>query len=155
MRPYTPPKRYIPKVQKHEQSLQRQVCTYLRHQYPHVIFRSDYASGLHLTMAQAVVHKSLQSGRSWPDLFIYLPRKVDGKQRAGMALELKREGTAIFVTRGPNKGQLVADPHIREQYYLLQELERLGYYAEMGIGYDDAVAKIDHYMGKPENAELF
>lgn len=106
-------------------------------------------------MAQAMLHKSLQAGRAWPDLFIYLPRKVDGKQYAGMALELKREGVTIMCKIGKNKGKLVADPHIQEQYYLLQELERLGYWADFAIGFDDAINKIDHYMGKPENESLF
>lgn len=154
LKPYTPKPRYIPKVKKHEESLQRQVCSYLRLQYPHVVFRSDYASGLRLTINQARIHRSLQSGKSWPDLFIYLPRKVDGKQYAGMALELKREGIPIKVTRGPRKGQLVADIHIREQYYMLQRLERLGYWADFAIGFDDAINKIDYYMGKPENVGL-
>lgn len=154
LQPYTPKKRYIPKNQKHEESLQRQVCQYLRFQYPHVSFRSDYASGLHLTVNQARIHASLQSGRAWPDLFIYLPRKVDGKQYAGMGLELKKEGTAIFLSRGAQKGQLVANLHIREQYYMLVELEKVGYFTDFGIGFDDAVKKIDYYMGKPENIGL-
>lgn len=150
LKPYRPKPRYIPKQIKHEESLQRQVCQYLRLQYPKVIFRSDYASGLKLTIAQASIHKRLQSGRAWPDLFIYLPQKVDGKQYAGLALELKKDGTSIFVSRGERKGQLVADPHIQEQYYMLQELNRVGYFADFAIGYDDAIKKIDHYMGRPE-----
>jgi hypothetical protein len=154
LRPYTPPKRYIPKNRKHEESLQRQVCHYLRLQYPHVIFRSDYASGLRLTIAQATTHKSLQSGRSWPDLFVYLPRKVDGKQYAGLALELKKEGTSIKQKIGPNKGKLVANLHIQEQYYMLEKLNKIGYWADFAIGIDDAIEKIDHYMGKPENVGL-
>ena len=152
--PYKPKPRYIPKNQKHEESLQRQVCSYLRLQYPHVIFRSDYASGLRLTENQARIHRSLQSGRAWPDLFIYLPRKVDGRQYAGMALELKKEGTTIKVSRGPQKGQITANPHVREQYYMLQALEKVGYFADFAIGFDDAINKIDYYMGKPENAAL-
>lgn len=155
LKPYQPPKRYVPKVKKHEESIQRKVCTYLRMQYPNVIFRSDYASGLHLTMAQAVTHKSMQSGRSFPDLFLFYPRKVEGKQYAGMALELKKEGTSIIVSRGLKKGQLVADPHIREQYYVLQQLFKLGYYTDFAIGFDDAIKKLDWYMGKPENASMF
>ena len=152
---YKPKPRYVPKVKNHEQSIQRRVCSYLKIQYPRILFRSDYASGLKLTMAQAVMHKSMQAGRSWPDLFIYAPRKVGGKQYAGMALELKREGTTIICKIGKNKGKLVADPHIQEQYYLLKELERLGYWADFGIGFEDSISKIDYYMGKPKNTELF
>lgn len=154
LQPYKLKPRYIPKVKKHEESIQRQVCTYLRMQYPHVIFRSDYASGLKLTISQASIHRSLQSGRSWPDLFIYHPRKVDGKQYAGMALELKKEGTVVKLSRGAKKGQLTADLHVREQYYMLQALEKVGYWADFAIGFDDAINKIDYYMGKPENIGL-
>lgn len=150
-------KRYIPKNVKHEENLQLTVCKYLRMQFPAVMFRSDYASGLKLTMHQAAKHKRLQSGRAWPDLFIYLPRKVAGKQYAGMALELKKEGTAIMVTRGPRKGQLVSNEHITEQYYLLQSLRKVGYFAEFACGLDDAIDLINKYMGvvEPEPNALF
>src|SRR5689334_15982744 len=62
---------YIPKVKKREETIQRAVAAYIRRQYPHVIFRSDYSSGLNLTMNQAAIHKSLQSGRSCPDMFFF------------------------------------------------------------------------------------
>lgn len=139
--------RHIPKNAKHEESLQLQICSYLRLQFPQLIFRSDFASGMQLTPAQAAKHKRLQSGRAWPDLFIYRPMKVDGKQYAGMALELKKEGTTIIVKKGPRKGQLVANEHIVEQYYLLRSLEKLGYFAEFACGYDDAINLINKYMG--------
>jgi hypothetical protein len=147
---YEPKPRYVPKNKSHEQSLQKQVCQYLRLQYQHVIFRSDYASGLKLTVYQAAIHKSLQSSRAWPDLFIYHPRKVEGKQYAGMALELKTEGTRIKL----KNGELTTNPHIREQYAMLQALEKVGYWADFAVGFDDAINKIDYYMGKPENIGL-
>jgi hypothetical protein len=150
LKPYQPKPRYIPKNVKHEESLQRQVCHYIRLQYPHVIFRSDYASGLRLTVNQARIHKSLQSGRAWPDLFIYYPRKVGGRQYAGMALELKKTGTVIKL----KNNKLTSNPHIQEQYYMLQSLEKVGYWADFGIGIDDCINKIDYYMGKPENIGL-
>lgn len=147
LKSYNPPKRYIPKNVKHEESLQLQACRYLRLKHPEAIFRSDYASGLQLTMAQAVKHKRMQSGRSWPDIFIYQPRKVEGKQYAGLAIELKREGTAIILKTGPNKGGLVANLHIREQHYMLQELQRRGYYADFAVGLDSFINIVDWYFG--------
>lgn len=107
---------------------------------------------MQLTPAQAAKHKRLQSGRAWPDLFIYKPMRVkneDGTHNtyAGMALELKKEGTTIIVKKGPRKGQLVANEHIVEQYYLLRSLEKLGYFAEFACGYDDAINLINKYMG--------
>lgn len=150
-------RRYIPKTAKHEESIQLQICRYLKMQYPRVIFRSDFASGLHLTMAQAAKHKRLQSGRAFPDLFIYHPMQHKDKLYHGLALELKREGTAIIVSRGPRKGHLVADTHVQEQYLLLKQLKELGYYADFGIGFDQTVKIIDWYMRKPrqENGQLF
>ena len=151
LKPYQPKARYIPKVVKHEENLQRAVCSYIRNHYPHVIFRSDYSSGLHLTVNQARINKSLQSGRSFPDLFLYEPRGG----YAGLAIELKKDKTAIIVTTGPRKGHLVANPHIQEQYLMLKDLKRRGYKAEFGIGYDATIRIIDEYMGVMENTTMF
>jgi len=159
LRPYTPRKPFVPAKIKHEESLQKQICTYLKLQFPSVIFRSDYASGLHLTMNQAVIHKSLQSGRSFPDLFLFAPRVHGNKHYCGMALELKREHTAIYVTRGPRKGELVADPHLREQALMISELNALGYFARFGVGFDNCRRLIDWYLQpgykEPVNASIF
>ena len=136
---WKPRTRYFPLSQKHEQNVQRQVCQYLRLQYPNMIFRSDYASGLQLTMNQAALHKSLQSGRSWVELFVYKP----SRGYHGLALEIKREGTVIYLSRGPRKGQLTADPHIQEQALMLQKLNNLGYFARFGVGFDQCRRIID------------
>lgn len=155
LRPYVPKQRYSPLKVKHEENLQLQICQYLKLQYPHIIFRSDYSSGLHLTMNQAVIHKRLQSGRSFPDLFVY---KMS-RGYAGLAIELKKSGTTIYVSRGPHKGELVADPHIREQALLIEELNRLGYLARFGIGFEGCKRIIDFYLNpqykEPNNGELF
>ena len=151
LQPYQAKPRYIPKTKKHEENLQRAICTYIRRRYPDVIFRSDYSSGLRLTKNQANINKSLQSGRAFPDLFLYEPRG----DYAGLAIELKKEGTAIIVTKGPRKGHLVANEHLQEQYLVLKGLQRKGYKAEFGVGYEQTVKIIDSYMGVPENTELF
>ena len=141
--------RYIPKVTKHEEGLQKQVCQYLRLQYPNVIFRSDFASGLKLSQYQATQHKRLQSSRSWPDLFIYQPMQHGEKFYCGLALELKKDGTAIILKIGPRKGRLSENPHIQEQALMLKQLNRLGYYANFAVGFDEAIKIIDWYMKKP------
>lgn len=152
LRPYQPKPRYIPKVQKHEETIQRQVCSYLRIQYPQVIFRTDFTAGrIPLTKNQARQYAALQSGRAFPDIFIYHPRKVDGVQYAGMGLELKTAGTRIYLKNGERSKEL----HIAEQFAMLDLLRVRGYYAEIAAGIDEAINKIDHYMGKPENSSLF
>ena len=142
---------YIPKNKKHELSIQQRVSTYLRRNYPHIDFHSDYGAGLHLTQYQAKVNKSLQSGRGWPDMFIACP----SRGYHGLFLELKKNGVAIYVTRGPNKGKLVANEQIQIEAAVLTRLNKLGYYARFSVGYEKAVQLIDWYFERPQNAELF
>lgn len=99
----------------------------------------------------------MQSSRAWPDLFIYEPRFINGVQYAGCAIELKKEGTAIIVSRGPRKGHIVSNPHIQEQILMLKELKERGYYATIACGIDQTLRVIDWYFGRKtlNNAELF
>lgn len=147
--------RYIPKNKKQEESLQRQICHYLKLQYPRVIFRSDFASGMHLNAYQAKNHASLQSSRGWPDLFIYQPVQHKDKFYCGLALELKKEGTTVILKTGKRKGHLSLDPHIQEQALMLKELNRLGYYANFAVGVDEAIKTIDWYFQRPVNTSIF
>jgi hypothetical protein len=150
---YSPRIRHIPLNRRHEESDQLWACTYLRQHFPDAIFRSDYASGLGLTMYQATIHKRLQSSRSWPDLFIYAPRRGF----YGLAIELKKEGTTIIVSRGPQKGKLTANEHIREQFFMLKELKKRGYYATFACGREEFIKTVNWYFGRieRENESLF
>ncbi len=121
-----------------EADVQLHVCQYLRLQYPQVLFRSDYASGLKLTMYQAKRHASLQSGRAWPDLMLYEPRG----NFVGLALELKRDGTTIL----KRNGELVSSPHIQEQAHTLKTLAKCGWMGQFAIGFEQAKHFIDQYM---------
>lgn len=154
LKPYQPNRRYIPKKKSHEESIQRQVCSYLRLQYPQVIFRTDFTAGrIPLTPYQGRQYAALQSGRGFPDIFIYTARRG----YCGLALELKRDGTVIYATRGPRKGKLTSEIHIQEQAAVLQRLNNEGYFARFAVGFDKAVKIIDWYFNKqtPQNAELF
>lgn len=91
----------------------------------------------------AQLHKSLQSSRSWPDLFIYEPRRG----YYGLAIELKTEGTIIILKRGDKKGHLTKDSHIREQFFMLKALREKGYYANFGIGFEGTIKLIQWYFG--------
>jgi hypothetical protein len=148
-----PVKRYVPKNKKYEESVHLMVVSYLRLQYPSVMFRTD-GGGLFLTKSQAGIYKSLNSTSGWPDLFIAYPTA----KYKGLFLELKKDGRAIYVTQGPRKGQLVADEGIQKQAVVLQALNRLGYCARFAVGFDHSKQIIDAYMGRapePKNAELF
>jgi hypothetical protein len=144
-----------------EAILHQQVADYLRLQYPGVLFHSDFGSGVKLTMGQAVKQKRLNGGRrAWPDLFIaessheafgaYRERHPDDwnyftvPRYMGLFIELKKDGTKIY----KKNGELVADPHIREQAALGKELEKRGYKFAFGIGFEGTKNIIDNYFGR-------
>lgn len=139
-----------------ESTLQCHVADYLRLQYPHILFHSDYGAGIKLTPGQAIKQKRQNGGRrAWPDMFIAEPRTVivgkDKYHYAGLFIELKRDGTRIL----KKDGTLVTDAHIREQYDLLVELEQRGYKASFAVGFDQAKQIIDEYLGKPHGVVEF
>lgn len=151
LQPYQPKPRYIPKVKKHEETIQKQVCSYLRMQYAHVIFRTDFTAGrIVLSANQGRQYAALQSGRAFPDLLILEP----SRGFHGMLLELKKDGTTIILKTGARKGKLTSDAHIQEQAKVINDLRHKGYYANFAVGYDSAVKQIDWYFGK-ENVGLF
>lgn len=124
------------------------VCNYLRLQYPQVIFRSDYAGTYMAGRAQRAKH-SMQSSRAFPDLQIIQP----SRGYHGLFIELKRDGTALYLKTGPRKGKLTLDTHIQEQALMLQSLNNLGYFARFGVGFDKCKRLIDWYLN-PHYKEL-
>jgi hypothetical protein len=125
-------------AQTSEKTVHQWAVDYLKLQYPGILFRTDYAAGMKLSMFQAVAHKKLQAGRAWPDLFIAQPRG----EYHGCFIELKKAGTVIFL----KNGQMTSDPHIREQAQTLARLRDLGYFAEFAIGFEDIKRTIDFYL---------
>lgn len=138
-----------------EEELTWQLARYLQLQYPNVLYHIDFGSGTKLTMGQAVKQKQLNS-RAWPDLFIAspkwitLPFTISGTleefkhvRQAGFFLELKREGTKLYLKDGKT---MVANEHYQEQAMVLKALRSQGYYAEFGVGFNDAKAQIDKYL---------
>ena len=122
-----------------EHQLYELIATYLRLQYPNVIYRFDLAADLKLTAGQAAKHKRLHPRRGYPDLFIAHPM---GKYH-GMYLELKKDGTRLRKRNGD-----FASEHIQEQWQMLGALTLRGYKAEFAIGYDDAVRQIKAYLAQ-------
>jgi hypothetical protein len=124
------------KLPQKEKDLHRAVCTYLKMQYPNVMFNSDM-SGIKLTMGQAVQAKKLRSNQGFPDIVIY-------EQRCGynaLFIELKRDGERIY-----KKDGMLASPHLQEQYDCLCMLRERGYEAQFAIGFDQAREIIDQYL---------
>lgn len=131
---------------KKEEILHLKVCDYLRKNYPDVLFRTDFSSGMKMTPGQAAKHKKFQKSRAWPDLFIACS-DCDGWEikQSGLFLELKAEGTKLY----KKNGEMVANKHYQEQAEMLEKLRSNGYIAEFAVGYDEAIKIITEYLGKP------
>lgn len=120
-----------------EYAVCKAIATYLRLQYPSVLFHFDLA-GLNLSRAQAGMTKAL-NGRGFPDLTIYEP-SCTGKYSA-LFLELKQEGTKLY-----NKTGKPATPHIAEQFGIIEQLNQRGYYADFAVGLDACIKIIEQYF---------
>lgn len=114
-------------------------------------FFNDWASGAYLTAGQNSARRAIQPNPGWSDLFIPYP----SRGYHGLFIELKKEGVSIYKKIGPEKGQMVADPQIRAEAEFIERMNKLGYLARFGIGYDKIVKIIDWYMERPENLEIF
>ena len=145
---------------KKEETLHLKVCDYLRKNYPDVLFRTDFSSGMKMTPGQVAKHKKFQKSRAWPDLFIAKPGQdvfrdsLSGEKYheffGGLFLELKAEGTKLY----KKNGEMVANKHYREQAEMLEKLRKLGYCAEFAVGYDQAIRIIIDYLGEPKQKKV-
>ena len=79
-----------------------------------------------LTIGMAARHRRLQSGRAFPDMFIYERRHGYN----GLAIELKADGVRVYL----RNGELAANEHFREQAEVLEQLRQRGYHAAFGCG---------------------
>lgn len=124
--------------QKREESLQIKVVEYLKLIHPEIIFRSDFAAGIKMTMGQAVKHRRMQQSRAYPDLFI---AHVNTRY-AGLYIELKKDIGEVY----RKDGKMREDSHIIEQNNMLLELEKRGYCAKFGFGFDFTIKLIENYL---------
>lgn len=136
---------------KPEEGVHLLACRYMKVNYPELDFLTDYAAGLHMTIAQAKKRKAMNSGRGWTDITILKP----SRGYYGFLTDIKKEGTAIYVTKGPRKGQLVADPHIQEQAAFMERMTKLGYFCRFSVGYENFCRLLDWYMEKEQSDSPF
>ena len=143
---------------KKEEFLHLKVCDYLRKNYPDVLFRTDFSSGMKMSPGQAAKHKKFQKSRAWPDLFIAESGVVEFKEdgliahlrKNGMFLELKADGVKLY----KKDGTLRKNKHIEEQAEILDKLNESGYYARFAVGYNEAIKIITNYLGEPKHKEV-
>lgn len=144
-----------------ERQIQRELCKWIKYNYPEIIFQSDIASGMYLTQGQSSQAKLLRSHRGNPDLFIAEPKEIWRSNKyshncCGLFLELKVEGTKIFrekdaakILKGEYKLRKAGDywdQHIEEQGLLMDFLSRKGYRCSFAIGLKEAKKIITEYL---------
>ena len=112
------------------------LCGYMRTNFPHVVFLSD-ASGIKMTMGQAIKWKGMRSSNGIPDLIILHPNSIF----FGLMIELKKTGEKIY----KKDGSLKTD-HLKEQDEVLKKLRAKGYYATFAVGFNEAKKIIIEYM---------
>lgn len=120
-----------------EADVQLRLCQWMRLQHKGLLWRSDYASGLRLSIPQARRHASLQSGRAWPDWCLYEPVGFF----SGLALEIKKDGVKLFTKAGKPYS-----PHIAEQAAVLEALRERGWAACFVVGLDEAMETVTSYL---------
>jgi len=121
-----------------ETNLHIAIANYIKLQYPNVIFTSE-SSGIRLSIGQATQLKRMRSSAGLPDLWLLEPRKG----YHACLLELKKEGTIIY----KKNGELRKDKHLKEQEAILSRLQEKGYFAKFVVGFNDAKAVVDFYLG--------
>ena len=129
-------------MRKAEENLHLKICNYLRKNYPDVLFRTDFSSGMKMSPGQAAKHKKFQKSRAWPDLFIAESNTL----ASGLFLEIKAENVIVF----KKNGEIRQNKHLIEQDKMLEELSKKGYRARFAIGYDQAIFEIQEYLGEPK-----
>lgn len=127
------------KIIQSEADQQDQFCAYLKLKYPHLLFRVDQG-GSKLTIGQAMRFKRQQKSRGWPDIFLAEARGGF----FGLFIEGKTEDTLIYKKDGD-----FSTEHLREQHERLWELEKAGYAAYFGKGFDGCRRLVDEYMALP------
>lgn len=129
-------------MKKPEEILHLRICDYLRRNYPDVIFRTDFSSGMKMTPGQAAKHKKFQSSRAYPDLFIAEPKR--GK--SGLFLEIKAENVVVF----KKNGEIRQNSHLIEQDKMMKALRNKGYEARFVVGFENTKEMIHAYLGEPK-----
>lgn len=125
-----------------EYQLQKQIATYLKNQYPKVLFLSDTVASVKLTAPQQSRNKEIQCQKfKCPDLIIFQPNNF----YHGLFIELKAESP--YLKDGIT---LKSDLHIQEQNKTLTELTEKGYLAVFIWTFDRAKNIIDGYINSFE-----
>jgi len=123
-----------------EKILHRNICSYIKLQYPKTIFITD-SSGIRVSVGEATRLKKLRSCNGIPDIIIFEPTGL----YAGLFLEVKAK------TPYRRDGELYTDQHLREQKAVIDRLNKLGYHACFVWNFEMARKIINRYMDEKNN----
>lgn len=113
------------------------VSNYLKMQYPKVIFTSD-SSGIRLSIGNAKKMLALKANYKIPDLIILHPNQ----NYNGLIIEIKEKSKSPFL----KDGSLSKNKHVQSQNETLEMLQKCGYKAVFGVGFDNCKNIIDRYF---------
>lgn len=148
---YSTPYRSARRNLKIEEDIHLRACRYLKTHYKDVDFLTDFAAGMRMTMGQAVKRKAMNSGRGWTDITILKP----SRGYHGLLIDMKKDGTNIYVTRGPRKGELVADEQIQLQAAFMKRMNDMGYLARFCVGYEQFTTLVNWYFEQDKENSPF
>lgn len=123
-----------------EKKIHKAVCRYLDLQYPNVIYTSDM-SGMRVSVGLRVEMKAKRCKKyAIPDLLILSP-SIHGSYKA-LLIEIKISSDEVF----KKDGTLRSNVHVQEQAATIEELNRLGYKALFGFGFNHCKQIVDNYL---------
>ncbi len=123
--------------QQKEYNLQKNIITWLKHQYPDVFFISDTVASIKLTPQQQIRNKAIQCQKfSCMDLMIFEPV---GKYH-GLCIELKTE------TPFKKDGTIKSNDHLKKQWDSICEMKSKGYYACFSWDFLSTIKLIKNYL---------
>ena len=124
-----------------EKQLHKQICNYLHLQYPKVIFTTD-ASGLRMSIGEAVRVKKLRSSNNFPDIMIFETVKdYYNYSFCGLFLEIK-----IKSPYKKNSTEILAVHKNQNEFH--KQLRKRGYIALFVWTFEMAKQTIDKYLKK-------
>ena len=118
-----------------ERKIHKRLASYLKNAYPNVRFVSTL-DGERFSMPQAEAVRALMWGRGVPDMLIF---RHNGPY-VGLAIEIKLN--SVY----KQDGRLRKGQHLSEQADWLDYLEKEGWRAVFGCGYEQCVDIVDEYL---------
>ncbi len=121
-----------------ELSVHNQVCKYLKAQYPNVMFLSDFAAGIKMSIGMASRQSMQKSGHAFPDIMVFEPNE----KYKGLFIEVKKDDSIFY----KDTRNLKPVQHVLDQQNCINLLRSKGYYADFCCGFDEAKSTIDIYF---------